>query len=291
MLDVKDEMFVAGATAAASGNVIDETESEQPHPPSRRARAHAGARRAACSPRSRRTTTSPIKTGATVDYVACPSCNTPHPRTAAPSDLSAVRDRRSSCGCPADGCGTRNDATAARCSKCGADLHRYTEATRRLATLPAALSDGRVAAAAGELAEITRVLGDSAVPGDLRRRIEEAESRARAQWDAIETAIGARRLFAARTGLRGLQKTARDVIGPSGDVPAIRAKEVERRLSELDDVLARARAASGAARERALVQAHRAGGGLRGGDGGPRRDRARACRRRPGRDGAPRAPC
>jgi hypothetical protein len=253
VLDVKEEMEFAGAEAAASGNLIDTTEAEQLL---RRALelglSHELGRRVIMELAKENGVS--IETGAAVDYVACPSCNAPHPRASAPKACGR-------CGtalfvdCPADGCGTRNDATAARCSNCGTDLHRYTEATRRLATLGGALSDGRVAAAAAELVEITRVLGDKAVPSDLRRRVEDAERTALAQWTAIETAIGARRLFAARAALRRLQSVAGDVIGPSGELPAIRAKEVERRLTELDAVLVRARAASGPERERALVQA------------------------------------
>ena len=253
VLDVKEEMEFEGAEAAASGNLIDPTEAEQLL---RRALELGLTRelgRRVIIELAKENGVS-IETGAAVDYVACPSCNAPHPRTSAPKACGR-------CGtalfidCPADDCGMRNDATAARCSNCGTDLHRYTEATRRLATLPGALSDGRVAAAAAELVEITRVLGGQAVPSDLRRRVEDAERTALAQWTAIETAIGARRLFAARVALRRLQSVAGDMIGPSGELPAIRAKEVERRLTELDAVLARARAASGPERERALVQA------------------------------------
>jgi len=253
VLDVKDELFVEGAKAAASGNVIDEMEAE--HLLKRAVglglTPELGRRVIAELAKDNNVS---VRTGAAVDYIACPSCNAPHARAGAPSSCER-------CGtglfvtCPAEGCGTRNQATAARCSSCATDLHRYTEATRRLATLPAAVSEGRVAAAAEELVEIARVLGDNAVPADLRRRVEDAERAAYSHWAAIEAAIGARRLYAARAALRRLQKSGRDVVGPSGDLPASRAREVERRLAELDGVLARARAASGAAREQALVQA------------------------------------
>ena len=253
VLDVREEMFVAAAHAAASGNVIDAVEAEQ------LLRQAVGL---GLTPELGRRVLNDlakqndvlIETGAAVDYVACPACNAPYPRSAAPAACAR-------CGtnlfvvCPIDDCRTRNDATAARCAKCGTDLHRYTEATRRLAALPAALTDGRVAAAAAELVEISRVLGDAAVPSDLRRRVEDAERAAHGQWEVAESAIGARRLFAARSALRRLGQTAGDVAGPSGDLPAARAKEIERRLAELDGVLGRARAAAGAARERALVEA------------------------------------
>jgi hypothetical protein len=253
VLDIKEEMEFEGAEKAASGNKIDATEAEQ----LLRRTLELGLTREL----GQRVITeiakengASVETGAAVDYIACPSCNTPHPRPSAPSACG-------SCGtalfisCPKEGCGTRNDATASRCSNCGTDLHRYTAATRRLTTLPAMLAEGNVAAASDELAEITRVLGDAGVPADLRRRVEEADRRAQSEWDAVESAIGTRRLFAARAAVRRLQKDARDVVGPSGDKPAIRAKEIERRLAELDQVLVRARASSGDARERALVQA------------------------------------
>lgn len=253
VLDVKDEMEYAGLQAAASGNVIDEIEAEQLLRQAVELGLTPDLGRRVLNELAKDNNVG-ISTGAPVDYAACPSCNRPYPREAAPAACGR-------CGtalfvvCPLHDCKTRNDATAARCAKCGADLHRYTEATRRLATLPAALSDGRVAWAATELDEIARVLSDEAVPEDVRRRIEDAERAAHDRWDAIETAIGGRRLFAARASLLRLQKEAGDVIGPSGDLPAVRAKEVEHRLSELDAVLARARSASGPAREQALVQA------------------------------------
>ena len=252
LLDVKEEMEFVGMEAA-SDNVIDTTEAEQLL---RRALELGLTRdlgRRVIIDLAKENGVS-IETGAPVDYVACPSCNAPHPRTSAPKACGR-------CGtalfvdCPAGGCGTRNDATAARCSNCSTDLHRYTEATRRLATLPAAVSAGRVAWAAAELEEIARVLGDKAVSPEVARGVEDAERDAQQQWGAIEQAIGERRLFGARAALRRLAKVAGDVLGPSGDLPSDRAKEVERRLSELDEVLARARATTGAAREQALVRA------------------------------------
>ena len=253
VLDVTDELEFYGAQAAASGNLIDAIEAEQLLRRAIELGLTPELGRRVVNQLAKDNDVS-IEIGAAVDYIACPSCNAPHPRTPAP-DLCHRCATALFIVCPNDGCGTRNDATAARCSSCGIDLHRYTEATRRLATLGSALSEGRVARAAAELAESARVLGDAAVAPALRRRIEDAARAARVQWDAIETAIGDRRLFAARTALRRLQTDASDVTGPLGDSPAIRLKEVERRLAELDAVLVRARAASRATREQILVEA------------------------------------
>jgi hypothetical protein len=253
VLDVEDAMEFEAAQAAASGNVIDEVEAEQLLRRAIELGLTPELGRRVVNELAKDNGVS-VQIGGAVDYVACPSCNAPHPRTSA-------LDRCRRCGtalfvvCPAGDCGTRNEATAWRCSNCRTDLQRYTDATRRLATLPSAVAGGRIAWAAAELAEIVRVLGDAAVAADLRRRIEEAERAARAQWSAIERAIGERRLFAARTLLRRLAKDASDLPGPSGELPATREQDVDRRLGELDALLVRARALSGARRERALVEA------------------------------------
>lgn len=194
-----------------------------------------------------------LEVGAIVDYVACPACNTPHDRTTAP-------DRCRRCGaalfieCPADGCSTRNDAVALCCSVCQTDLFKFAEATRRLKQLPEAVDEGRVGWAAIELVAIERVLGAQAIPADLRRRLDGLVSDAEAAWSTVETAMGERRLFSARTALRELVRAAGDVAGPTGDLPAKRADEVDRRLAEVDAALARARALSGSDREKALVE-------------------------------------
>jgi hypothetical protein len=195
-----------------------------------------------------------VETGTIVDYVACPSCNTPHPRPTAPAACKR-------CGtalfitCPAGGCGTRNDATALRCSACQTDLYKYAEAIRRLGNLPEAVDGGRIGWAGSELDEIARVLGVAAIPADLRGRIEQRVGDAELAWSQAEAAIAGRRLYEARTTLRGLAGAAGDVLGPTGDRPAVRAQEVERRLAEVDAALARARATTGAAREAALIDA------------------------------------
>jgi hypothetical protein len=195
-----------------------------------------------------------LEVGAAVDYVECPACNTPHARPTAPFGCKR-------CGtplfvvCPTDGCGTRNDATALRCSTCQTDLFKFAEATRRLGGLPDAVDDGRVGWAAAELKEITRVLGAAAIPDQLRRRLDELMGNAEATWSLVESAIAERRLYAARSALRDLVRTAGDVLGPTGDRPDARVREVDRRLTDVDAALARARATTGRARETALVEA------------------------------------
>jgi len=159
-----------------------------------------------------------VQTGEHVDYVACPACNTPHARPSAPRHCKR-------CGtslfldCPADGCGTRNDATALRCSNCQIDLHRYAEASRRVKALPDAVDAGRILWAAAEIEEIARVLGASAIPDDLRSRVDRLNRDAEATWKSVESAIGGRRLYGARAALRGLARTAGDVLGPNGVTP------------------------------------------------------------------------
>jgi hypothetical protein len=195
-----------------------------------------------------------VETGKPVEYVACPSCNTPHPRPSAPKACQR-------CGtalfvtCPVAECGATNDAIAVRCATCGTDLQAFAEATRRLRALPGALDGGRCGWAASELQEIERVLGAAAIPADLRERVQSAAAAADGLWAEAESAISGRRLYAARSALQKLVKSAGDVPGPTGERPAARAEEVDRRLKEVDAALARARAASGPERERALVEA------------------------------------
>jgi hypothetical protein len=195
-----------------------------------------------------------LEVGAAVDYVACPSCNTPHARPSAP-------DACKRCGaalfmaCPVPDCRARNDATALRCQTCGTDLFKFAEATRRLRSLPEAVDSGRVGWAADELEEIGRVLGPDAIPAELRTRVETLVREAQAGWTEVEAAIAVRRLYDARRLLRDLVATAGDLPGPTGDLPSERAREVDRRLGEVDAALARARAATGADREAALSEA------------------------------------
>lgn len=254
VLDVEAEMEFEAARSATDG-VIDPVEAE--------ALLQSAIRLGLTPELGRRVVTelarqndAVVEVGAVVDYVACPSCNAPHPRPSAPKACSR-------CGtalfvqCPADGCGTTNDATALRCSACGTDLQKYAEATRRLRNLPTALDQGRVGWAASELQEIVFVLGADAIPADLRARADQAQRTAQTLWEDAEAAIADTRLYTARGLLQKLVKAAADVLGPTGERPVARAEEVDRRLREVDAVLTRARAAHGAQREAAFVEALR----------------------------------
>lgn len=254
VIDVTQSLALDGARGATDG-VIDPTEAE--------ALLQSAVARGLTPELGRRVVIelarqndASVQISAQVDYVACPSCNTPHPRPTAPEACKRCATKLFIV-CPADGCGTRNDATAVRCSACGADLHRYAEAQRRLPTLPAAAEEGRVAWAAAQMQEIAGVLGPAAIPVELRDRVERRLREAETAFANAEAALGERRLFAARAALRGLVRTASDVPGPTGETPAARLREVERRLAEVDAALARARASTAAAREAALVDALR----------------------------------
>jgi hypothetical protein len=196
-----------------------------------------------------------VETGAVVDYVACPACGTPHSREGAPAAC-----RRCATAlfvmCPS-GCGTKNDATALRCVECKTDLHEYAAATRRVAALGPLVDAGRVGQASRDLADAIRVLGEPAVPADLRRKIDTALNAAEAQWSTIESAISERRLYAARMLLRKLSAVATDVAGPSGDRPAQRTRYLDGRIAEVDQILSHARSQSGPGREAAFIEALR----------------------------------
>lgn len=195
-----------------------------------------------------------LRTGAAVDFVACPSCNNPHPR-----DVGNERCQR--CGTPLfvdcpGGCGQRNDATAARCTSCGADLHRYAAAIRAVTRLPSLVADGRVARAREELEDATRVLGRSnaeleAASGEVTAAVQAAKR----AWAEIDDARTGRRHYAAARLLAGLEGTARDFAGPGGELPAQALEASRARIVEAEAVLAQARGLQGEARERRLVEA------------------------------------
>lgn len=250
--DITAELQLDGARVGADG-VIDPTEAES--------LMQSAVRRGLPAELARRVVTelarqndAVVQVAETVDYVSCPACNTPHPRPAAPGNCKR-------CGvslfidCPADGCGTRNDATSLRCVGCGTDLHQYAEATRRVTRLPAALDEGRLAWVDSEILEISRVLGANAIPRDLRARVDQKVADAEALWRSAETAIAGRRLYEARTVLIGLGKGAKDVLGPTGETPEARLREIEQRLTDVDAALARARTLTGVPREAELVRA------------------------------------
>jgi hypothetical protein len=193
-----------------------------------------------------------LRTGAAVDFVACPVCNNPHPREAGDE-----RCRR--CGtalfieCPS-GCGQKNDATAARCANCEADLHRYTAALRAVNRLDGLIADGRPAQARDDLAEAARVLGRSNPDVERSsRRVMAAAEAAKRTWAEVEAARADRRQYAARGLLVELEKTAKDFPGPAGELPGRALDAVRERLGEAEAMLQGALALDGDPRERALV--------------------------------------
>jgi hypothetical protein len=195
-----------------------------------------------------------LRVGAAVDFVACPSCNFPHPR-------EAGEDRCRECGTPLfvdcpRGCGRRNDATAARCAGCGADLHRYSAATRALTRLPELLEAGRPAKAEEERAAAARVL-DPAHPDleQVSRQVAAALTEAKQGWAAVAAARDERRQYAARQLLQELERSAKDFPGPSGELPSEAIEAVRERIAEAERLVARARGLGGAERESALVEA------------------------------------
>jgi hypothetical protein len=194
-----------------------------------------------------------LRTGAAVDFVACPSCNNPHPRVAG-------NERCQRCGTPLfidcpDGCGQRNDATAARCTSCGADLHRYAAAVRAVSRLPDLVDEGRVGRARDELEDAVQILGRS--HADLEpaaRRVTTAVEAAKRSWAEVDAARAERRHYAARRSLVELERTARDFAGPSGELPVQALEASRERVSEAEAALARAKALRGSGRERALIE-------------------------------------
>lgn len=195
-----------------------------------------------------------LRTGAAVDFVACPSCNRPHPR-------ADGAERCERCGaalfveCPG-GCGRRNDATAARCGGCGADLHRYSAAIRVAARLPELLDEGHIARACEELEEAVRVLGpDHEEVESHSRRVAAAGEAAKRAWGEVEAARAERRSYAARRLLGELEKSARDVAGPAGELPGEALESTRRRIAEAEDALEAARGRQGEDLEAGLLEA------------------------------------
>jgi len=194
-----------------------------------------------------------VRSGEAVDFVACPACNRPHPRNAGDE-----RCRR--CGealfvdCPR-GCGERNDATAGRCSGCGADLHRHAEATRSLRRLSGLLDAGRVGEAQHNLTVVLGVLGrDAPEVAAVAREVSTAVEAAKRAWAEVDVARADRRQFAARQRLGELIGIAKDLPGPGGELPAQAQEAVAKRITEAEDLFRACAGTTGAERERALVE-------------------------------------
>lgn len=195
-----------------------------------------------------------LRLGATVDFVACPSCNNPHRR-------DAGEKRCRGCGtplfvdCPNE-CGTRNDATAARCTSCGADLHRFSAATRAVVRLPELLASGRVGQAQEDLQAAVDVL-DASNPevAAVSKQVTAAVEAAKRGWAEVEAARADRHQHRARRLLGDLEKSARDFPGPSGELPSQALEAVRARIGEAEALLGAARRLSGPTREQPLIEA------------------------------------
>ncbi len=192
-----------------------------------------------------------VRSGGPVDVVACPSCNHPHSR--------GGYERCQRCGvalfieCP-NGCGQRNDATAANCSACGADLHRHAAATRALSRLPVLLEEGRVAQARDELAAATQVLGRATTEVQVgAREVVRAADAAKRLWAEADAARAERRPYGARRLLAELARMAKDFTGPAGALPAPALEAAEQEVAEAEKLMQRASGLAGEERERALL--------------------------------------
>lgn len=253
MLDVREALELRAMKAVADDGEIDEVEAEQllrealalgltselaQRVVAELAREHGAG----------------LRTGAAVDFVACPSCNEPHPR-----DAGDERCRR--CGTPLfvecpNGCGQRNDATALRCAKCGTDLHRHTAAIRAVARLPELVDEGKVDRARRELDDAVKVLGrsNSELEGASRQVIAAVEA-AKRGWAEVDAARTERRHYAVRRLLAELERKAKDFPGPTGELPAKALETSRERVAEAEAALARARGLQEEARERGLIEA------------------------------------
>ncbi|HET8863590.1 MAG TPA: zinc ribbon domain-containing protein [Solirubrobacterales bacterium] len=253
MLDVREALELRAMKAAADDGAIDEVEAEQLLREALALGLTSELAQRVVAELAREYGAG-LRTGAAVDFVACPSCNNPHPR-----DAGDERCRR--CGtplfvyCPND-CSWRNDATAARCSKCGTDLHRYTAAIRAVARLPELVDEGRVGRARDELDDAIAVLGRShAEVESASRRVTAAVEAAKRGWAEVDAARAERRHYAARRLLAELERKAKDFPGPTGEPPAKALETSRERVAEAETALARARGLQGEARERTLTEA------------------------------------
>jgi len=250
VLDVRDALAEQAIRAVADDGVIDEVEAEHLRSQALALGLTPELAQQAIAEMARENGAI-VRAGEAVDVVACPSCNHPHPR---PQGDRLCRR----CGtalfvdCPA--CGDSCDATAARCSSCGADLHRHAAAMRALGRLPTLLDAGSVHQAGEVLVAAIEVLGRGA-PGldDLARRVSAATEAAKRSWAEVEAARDERRQYAAKRLLSELARTAADFPGPSGELPAVALTTAVARVEEAEAELGRARAQSGPDLERSLV--------------------------------------
>ncbi len=253
MLDVREALDLRAMKAVADDGEIDELEAEQ--------LLRGGLELGLTTELAQRVVAelarehgASLRTGAAVDFVACPLCNHPHPR-------DAGHERCERCAtalfvqCP-NGCGQRSDATAARCATCGADLHRHAAAIRTVSRLPELVDEGRVGRARSELEEATQILGSSnAELQAAARRVTAAVEGAKRAWAEVDEARGERRHYAARRLLGELEKAAKDFPGPTGELPAGALEASRERVGEAEVALAKALGLQGASREQLLLEA------------------------------------
>ena len=251
LADVREALDQVAFKAIADDNVIDELEAEQ---------LRRGAIELGLSPELAqrvigelaREHGAVVQMGEPVDLIVCPACNHPQGR-------AGGTERCSRCGaalfvtCP--GCGEPAEATAARCSSCGTDLHRHAAAARAVERLPALLAEGRVAEAEEQLNGAQQVL-ESSHPAlvDVTRQVRTAVEAARRGWAEVEAARSDRRQFAARRLLGDLGRRAKDFRGQTGELPAEALDAVERRIAEAEERLRVALQAPADQREAALVE-------------------------------------
>lgn len=249
--DVREALEQPAFEAIADDNVIDELEAEQ---------LRQRAIELGLSPELAQRVISElarehgaiVRTGEEIDLVVCPACNHPHRR-------SGSGERCSRCGaalfvaCP--GCEGQMEATAARCSSCGTDLHRHAAASRALERLPELLSSGRVAQAQVELERSLQVLGGrDPRAAEAGKRVKAAVEKARRGWAETEAARADRRFYEARRLLGEMAKAARDFKGDAGELPAEALVTVEARIGEAERRLRAALEAGPRQREEALVE-------------------------------------
>jgi hypothetical protein len=252
--DVREALEADGIKASFDDGVIDEMEAEQLSRRGVELGLTTELARRVVAELARELGVVLQRTGAPVDYIVCGVCSHVEARDHASEHCGE-------CGaplfatCPNDQCGTLNDASAARCRKCGADLRRFAEAARRLSELGNLLHAGSLQQASEQLAELKSVLGATPEVERYAGELKAAMQKAEAAWSATETAIVERRLYAARRMLQDLRTTASDLPGPEGLTPAERAVWVAERLHAADRALQRARTANGSTREVALAEA------------------------------------
>ncbi|MBX6390490.1 MAG: zinc ribbon domain-containing protein [Frankia sp.] len=163
----------------------------------------------------------PVSTGATVDFVVCPSCGRPEP--AGGARVCRYCDTDLYLGCPS--CGRLTEAAAVVCRHCGRSIRQSRDASEALSAIRRALDDGRPAEAAELVTRARPVL--TAVGGAALRAGEELAARASAAlaaadagWRALADDRAAGRAEAALEGARWLVAQAADVPGPDGRLAA-----------------------------------------------------------------------